>query len=128
VKSLLLENFETLADTPSAIPKLRQLILQFAVRGRLVPQDPSDEPASELLKRITDERRRLDGQETLRRKSELPAVGTTETPHLLPASWQWARLGSITTYSEAAKVEPGAVRPGTWVLELEDIEKTIPGS
>jgi type I restriction enzyme, S subunit len=44
-------HYEQIADAPDAIARLRRFILDLAVRGKLVPQDPSDEPASELLKR-----------------------------------------------------------------------------
>src|SRR5947208_1474354 len=48
---LLLEQFDTLADTPEAVGKLRKLILDFAIRGRLVPQNSKDEPAIRLVER-----------------------------------------------------------------------------
>ena len=57
--ALLTDNLPLLAGAPNGIKKLRELILELAVRGKLVPQDPSDEPASELLKRITEEKARL---------------------------------------------------------------------
>ena len=52
---LLLRHFDRVADAPDAIPRLRQFILDLAVRGKLVHQDPNDEPASELLTRIQQE-------------------------------------------------------------------------
>ena len=55
----LLAHFDRIADAPDAIPRLRRFILDLAVRGKLVPQDPNDEPASELLKRIAEEKARL---------------------------------------------------------------------
>ena len=55
----LLAHYERIADAPDAIPRLRRFILDLAVRGKLVPQDPNDEPASELLKRIAKEKARL---------------------------------------------------------------------
>ena len=48
----LLTHFDHITDAPDAIPRLRRLILDLAVRGKLVEQDPNDEPAAELLKRI----------------------------------------------------------------------------
>ena len=56
---LLLSYYDRIADAPDAVAQLRRLILDLAVRGKLVPQDPSDEPASELLKRIAAEKARL---------------------------------------------------------------------
>jgi type I restriction enzyme, S subunit len=54
----LLKHYECIADTPDAIARLRRFILGLAVRGKLVAQDPGDEPAAELLKRITAEKAR----------------------------------------------------------------------
>ena len=55
----LLTHFDRLTDAPDAIPRLRRFILDLAVRGKLVEQDPEDEPAAELLKRIAAEKKRL---------------------------------------------------------------------
>ena len=55
----LLAHYERIADAPDAIARLRRFVLDLAVRGKLVPQDPKDEPASELLKRIATEKARL---------------------------------------------------------------------
>ncbi len=55
----LLTHFDRLADAPDAIPRLRRFILDLAVRGKVVEQDPEDEPAGELLKRIAAEKRRM---------------------------------------------------------------------
>ena len=55
----LLAHFDRISEAPDAIPRLRRFILDLAVRGKLVEQDPKDEPASELLKRIQAERARL---------------------------------------------------------------------
>ena len=55
----LLAHYEQIADAPDAIARLRRFMLDLAVRGKLVPQDPNDEPASELLKRIAKEKARL---------------------------------------------------------------------
>ena len=55
----LLTHFDRLSEAPDAIPRLRRFILDLAVRGKLVEQDPNDEPAAELLKRIAAEKARL---------------------------------------------------------------------
>ena len=55
----LLQHFERISEAPDAIPRLRRFILDLAVRGKLVEQDPNDEPAAELLKRIQTEKARL---------------------------------------------------------------------
>ncbi len=90
--------FDLLYDDPRTVAELRQAILQLAVQGKLVPQDPSDEPASELLKRIRAERRRLVKEGKLREEKPLPLPGATEVPFSLPQSWQWVRLGHIANH------------------------------
>src|SRR5690625_4958905 len=55
----LLELYDRVADAPNAVARLRRFVLDLAVRGKLVPQDPSDEPAEELLKRIEAEKKRM---------------------------------------------------------------------
>ena len=80
----LLAHYERIADAPDAIARLRRFILDLAVRGKLVPQDPNDEPASELLKRIAAEKARL-----VKSRSDVPSVdrvsATTVSTHEMPA-------------------------------------------
>ena len=92
-----MENLELLAEAPDGIKKLRELILELAVRGKLVPQDPSDEPASELLKRIAAEKARLVKEGKIKKQKPLAEIGEEEKPFELPAGWEWGRLGSLTT-------------------------------
>jgi type I restriction enzyme S subunit len=77
------------------INKLRQAILQDAVQGKLVPQNPKDEPASELLKRIKAEKEKLTAQGKLKKEKPLPPITNDEIPYELPKGWVWCRLGSI---------------------------------
>ncbi|MGQ5701118.1 restriction endonuclease subunit S [Sandaracinobacteroides sp. A072] len=100
--ALLLEHYAQIADAPDAIARLRRFILDLAVRGKLVEQDPNDEPASELLKRIAAERARLvKVGEAQKGKDLSPAAEDAEFD--LPQSWNWARLGSITSYIQRGK-------------------------
>ena len=105
------------------IKKLRELILELAVRGKLVPQDPNDEPASELLKRIAAEKAELVKQGKIKKPKPLPEISEEEKPFELPAGWGWTRLGFISNYGFCDTAEPEDVTPETWILELEDIEK-----
>lgn len=90
--ALLIDNLPLLAGAPSGIRKLRELILELAVRGKLVPQDPSDESATELLKRIEEGRTRLlTNGKKLKQQSE---ITQEEQPFPLPKGWSWVRLGS----------------------------------
>lgn len=105
------------------IKKLRELILELAVRGKLVPQDPNDEPASVLLKRIAAEKAELVKQGKIKKQKPLPEISEEEKAFELPMGWEWTRLGSISNYGFCDKAEPEDVTPETWILELEDIEK-----
>lgn len=88
-------NFDYLADAPNGVQKLRELILQLAVQGKLVPQDPNDEPASVLLERIEIEKERLFKEGRLKKQKTLPEIGQAEEPFALPDGWQFVRLGDI---------------------------------
>jgi type I restriction enzyme, S subunit len=89
---MLLKHFDRIADTPDAIPCLRKFILDLAVRGKLVEQNPEDEPASNLLKRIETEKVRLTKE---RRQSYKPLslITKTEEPFRCPTNWSWIRIG-----------------------------------
>jgi type I restriction enzyme S subunit len=91
----LLAAFETLAEAPDGIARLRELVLQLAVRGMLVPQDPDDEPACMLLKRIDAEKARLVKEGKIPTRKLLPTVDEDEVPFVVPKGWVWVRLGTI---------------------------------
>jgi type I restriction enzyme S subunit len=78
------------------VARLRELILELAVRGKLIPQDPNDEPASILLEKIATEKKRLFKQDKIRKEKPLPEVNNNEMPFDLPKGWFWTRLGSIS--------------------------------
>lgn len=77
------------------IKKLRELILELAVRGKLVPQDSSDEPASELLKRIQIEKAKLIAENQIKKEKSFDPISTEEIPFQLPHEWKWVRIGQI---------------------------------
>ena len=95
----LAAHFDTLFTTEAAIDALKQTVLQLAVMGKLVPQDPNDEPASELLKRIAKERARLEAEGACKKSKSLPPVTADERPFEVPKSWVWSRLGEISVTS-----------------------------
>jgi len=78
------------------IKKLRELILELAVRGKLVPQDPNDEPASVLLKRIAAEKKQLVKDKKIKKPKALPEISEEEKPFELPEGWQIERLGNLS--------------------------------
>ncbi len=93
--ALLTDNLPLLAGAPNGIKKLRELILELAVRGKLVPQDPSDEPASELLKRIAEEKARLVAEGKIKKHKPLAESAEGENPFGLPEGWSWTSLNEI---------------------------------
>ena len=92
----LLALYERVAEAPDAIARLRRFILDLAVRGKLVPQDPNDEPASELLKRIAKEKARLVKAGEITRDKPLPQLTDANRAFELPSGWNWARLGDLS--------------------------------
>lgn len=85
-------------STVYGIQKLRELILELAVRGKLVPQDSSDEPASDLLKRIQAEKAKLVADGKLKKEKPLAPIGENEKPFELPKGWEWIHLPDVTDY------------------------------
>ncbi len=105
------------------ITKLRELILELAVRGKLVPQDANDEPASVLLEKIAAEKAELIKDKKIKKNKPLLAINDEEKSFNLPKGWEWCKLGNIASYGNSSKAESNTVQSDTWILELEDIEK-----
>lgn len=78
------------------ITSLNKKILDLAVRGKLVPQDPNDEPASVLLKKIAKEKQELIKEGKIKKQKALPAITEEEIPFDIPESWEWVRLEDVT--------------------------------
>jgi len=84
----LLEHYGRIADAPDAVGRLRRFVLDLAVRGKLVPQDPADEPASELLKRS---KKQAPGSALKASRTDKNEAATPE--YDLPSNWLWVRIG-----------------------------------
>ena len=120
----LLDHFDRISEAPDAIPRLRRFILDLAVRGKLVEQDPRDEPASELLKCIYAERTRRSNEGATRKDTAASQGVPDEMPFEVPQSWMWSSLGEVSQYGLPGKVDSNKkISVNTWVLDLEDIEK-----
>lgn len=74
---------------------LREKILDLAMRGKLVPQDPNDEPASVLLKKIKAEKEQLIKEKKIKKSKPLAPITDDEKPFDIPDSWEWVRLGDV---------------------------------
>jgi type I restriction enzyme S subunit len=130
------QHFGALYTVKENVAELRKAILQLAVMGRLVEQDPNDPPASELLKEIEKERASHEGTKARRGKGgkELPEIKPEEVPYALPKGWEWVRLGDVSTkihygYTASADHRIQDVR----LLRITDIQDnkvdwdTVPG-
>ncbi|MCW8334598.1 restriction endonuclease subunit S [Vibrio paucivorans] len=100
------EHFDTLFTTEESIDQLKQTILQLAVMGKLVPQDPSDEPATELLKRIAEEKAQLVKEKKIKKQKALPPISDDEKPFELPTGWKWCRLGEVINLVSGQHLKP----------------------
>ena len=95
----LLAHYERIADTPDAVPRLRRFILDLAVRGKLVDQDPTDEPAAELLKRVAKEKARLVKAGKIKKPQMIPVLLGEDMPFPLPVNWRWSQIEEIGVLS-----------------------------
>jgi len=100
------DHFDTLFSTEWSIDQLKQTILQLAVMGKLVPQDPSDEPASELLKKIAAEKAQLVKDGKIKKQKALPAIGDVEKPFELPDGWELVRFGNLINLVSGQHLKP----------------------
>ena len=103
--------------------KMKQSILQYAMEGKLVKQDPNDEPASELLKKIKDEKKQLVKEKKIKRSKSLPRISEDEKLFDIPENWEWVRLKDITNFGNFNSVAGQDIQEGSWVLNMEDIIK-----
>ncbi|MFN4236060.1 MAG: restriction endonuclease subunit S [Vogesella sp.] len=108
----LTEGFNLLATAPDGIKRLRELILSLAVQGKLVPQDPNDKPASELLKQIRAEKQRLVAEGKIKKDKELSVIAPDEQPFKIPATYELIRLGTVLSM-----VNGRAFRSADWICE-----------
>jgi type I restriction enzyme S subunit len=121
---LLQKHFDTALETPDGIKKLRGLILTLAMQGKLVKQDPADQPASELLKQIAAEKARLIQEGKIKKQEPLPPIKPEEIPYGLPKDWKWVMLGDISArihYGFTASADSSI--KDTRLLRITDIQE-----
>lgn len=99
VNSEINETVDLQYKNETYISKLRQAILSEAIQGKLVPQDPNDEPASVLLEKIKAEKEKLIKEKKIRKEKPLPSIIKEEIPYELPKGWEWCRLGEIVQFN-----------------------------
>ncbi|MBW8829688.1 MAG: restriction endonuclease subunit S [Burkholderiales bacterium] len=118
-----LAEFGHIASAPGGVARLRGLVLQLAISGRLTQRVPGDVAAADLIDVNRQQQRALLAKKALKRQPDPSVVQPSNHPWLLPEGWAWSRLGYVTNYGDAPKIEFEDVSEETWVLELEDVEK-----
>ena len=103
--------------------QLKNAILQEAIEGRLVPQDPNDEPASALLARIRKEKEELVKAGKLKKKDlEVKPISEDEIPFEIPESWEWVRLITLSKYIHYGYTASAAPKGNSKLLRITDIQ------
>ena len=101
-QTLLEQHFNAAFAAPEGMKKLRELILTLAMQGKLVPQDPADQPASELLEEIEAKKRRLMAEGKIKAPKPLPPIEADEVPYQPPEGWAWVRLGDFGSWKSGS--------------------------
>ncbi|MUK50926.1 restriction endonuclease subunit S [Aliivibrio fischeri] len=134
------EHFDALFTTEKSIDTLKQTILQLAVMGKLVPQDPNDEPAVKLLERIAEEKAQLIKDKKIKKQKALPEITEDEKPFDLPSGWEWCRVQDVAQFttsgsrdwakyysdSGALFVTMGNLSRGNYQLRLDNLRYVQP--
>ena len=116
--------FDIAIKSPDGIKKLREMILSLAMQGKLVPQDPNDPPASELLKEIEVEKKKLIKEGKTKKQEPLPPIKPEDVPYALPTGWEWVRLGEIGNTNIGLTYAPKDISDtGTPVLRSNNIQQ-----
>lgn len=115
------KQFELLSDAPNGVQRLRELILQLAVRGQLVPQDPEDEPAPVLLAEVRTQREGLIQQKIIKRDQTLPPIEPKECSLELPDNWKWERLGNIARFIDYRGKTPLKTTQGIKLITAKNV-------
>lgn len=119
-----LKHLPALTSRSDQIPALRRTILSLAVHGQLVPQNPTDEPASVLLQRIQEEKMRLTKEGILRKEKPLSPVANAAAPFVVPKSWCWARIGTLSSLTDyGTSVKSDHAGSGVPILKMGDIQE-----
>ena len=100
----LLTLYDRVAEAPDATSRLRRFLLDLAVRGKLVQQDPADKPASELVKLIVEDKKTRGVSARDRRQGPGRPIESAEMPYRLPTSWVWVLMGDITVSRDRERV------------------------
>ena len=119
------KNFDQLLHCPESIDALEQALLQLAVRGLLVPQESSDEPANELIKKIRAEKDGMIARGQIKRDKPPPPIGDEEKPFELRPGWQWVQAYEVSAPSSLITygiLKPVWVKTGVPTVRVQDMK------
>ncbi|MCP2044708.1 restriction endonuclease subunit S [Pontibacter sp. HSC-36F09] len=123
----LKQHFQTMFDEAANVKKLRETILQLAVQGRLTAtwrtQNPTTEPASDLLKRIQAEKSQLVKEKKIKKEKPLEPISEDEVPYTLPEGWVWCRLGFATNFIDYRGKTPLKIESGIKLITAKNVKK-----
>ena len=122
----IIENFKDLTLADGAVGELKNAVLSLAVKGKLVPQDESDEPASALLERIREEKDSLVKEKKIKKENPLLEISEDEIPYELPKGWKWIRMRELAQnihygYTASAKTDNTGVK----FVRITDIQNNM---
>ncbi len=120
--NFITRNFSHIYSVKENVEELKKAILQLAMMGKLVPQDPNDQPASELLKKIQAEKEKLIGEGKIKRQKDLPEIRREEIPYELPAGWVWTSIDKIAlSVTDGVHYAPNYVGSGVPCISAKDV-------
>ena len=120
------QHFDVLFTTEASIDQLKQTILQLAVMGKLVNQDPNDEPAAKLLERIAAEKEQLVKDKKIKKQIQLPTITDEEKMFVIPDGWDWCKFGDIShLITDGAHHTPKYIDSGVPFLSVKDMSSGI---
>ena len=119
----LADNFDALYNSAETVSRLRSTILQLAVQGKLVPQDPHDEPASALLKKVKLEKEQLLRNKNIKKADDLPSIERDEMEYQIPKTWHWARLADLCEFiTDGTHQTPKYTESGRIFLSAQNVK------
>jgi len=123
---IFLQQFDQLAQSNGGVKKLRGMILQLAMQGKLVEQNPADEPAEVLLKKIEAEKKRLVKDGEIKKQRGNSISQHQDVPYTLPRNWKWVELTEVTTMITDGSHNPPPKQPvGIPMLSGQNIKKGL---
>ena len=119
-------HFDVLFTTEDSIDQLKQTILQLAVMGKLVKQDPNDEPASKLLERIAAEKEKLIKDKKIKKHKAIKPITELEKPYELPDNWSWSRMGYVGEYQKGfAFKSQDYMEEGVMIAKIQNLSEGV---